>query len=180
MARPAVTSAGRRAAEGFSVEHFVLDWARRKAICPEGQESNEWVPRVDNRGTPSIYIRFAAAACGPCPSRLQCTRSRTKHPRRALAVRPREQHEALVARRALEQTEAYAQEYARRAGVEGTLSQGVRRCGLRRSRYVGLPKTHLGHILTAAALNFVRVAEWLAGTPRARTRTSPFALLMSA
>jgi hypothetical protein len=64
--------------------------------------------------------------------------------------------------------------------VEASLSQGVRRCGLRRSRYVGLARTYLGHVLTAAALNFVRLAEWLAGTPRARTRRSPFAKLMAA
>jgi hypothetical protein len=50
---------------------------------------------------------------------------------------------------------------------------------LRRSRYVGVARTNLGHVLTAAALNFVRVADWLAETPRAQTRPSPFALLMA-
>jgi transposase len=50
--------------------------------------------------------------------------------------------------------------YAKRAGIEGTISQGVRRSGLRRSRY--LAKTHLGHIFTAAAINLLRVGEWLA------------------
>ncbi len=168
-----------RAADGFSLEHFAVDWARRKVICPEGHESTEWVPRVDNRGTPSIFIRFSPSDCGPCPSRVRCTRSQAKYPRRALAVRPQEQHEALQARRAFEGSPAYAHEYARRAGVEGTLSQGVRRCGLRRSRYVGLAKTHLGHVLTAVALNFVRLAAWVAGTPRARTRRSAFVRLMT-
>ena len=168
-----------RVADGFSLERFTLDWARRKAICPEGHESNEWVPRIDASGTPSIFIRFSPKDCGPCPSRERCTRSQLKHPRRALAVRPRDRHEALQARRAYEQSEAYAHAYARRAGIEGTLSQGIRRCGLRRSRYVGLPKTHLGHVLTAVALNFARLAEWLAGTPRARTRRSPFVRLMA-
>jgi len=168
-----------RVADGFSLEHFTLDWARRKAVCPEGHESTEWVPRVDRAGTPSIFIRFSPRDCGPCPSRARCTRSQTEHPRRALAVRPRDHHEALQARRAYERSETYAREYARRAGVEGTLSQGIRRCGLRRSRYVGLPKTHLGHVLTAVALNFARLAEWLAGTPRARTRRSAFVRLMA-
>jgi transposase len=50
---------------------------------------------------------------------------------------------------------------------------------MRRSRYIGQAKTHLQHLLTAAAINFVRVSEWLAGTPRAKTRRSPFAALMS-
>jgi transposase len=167
-----------RAADGFSLDDFTVDWARRQAVCPEGHRSIEWQPRLDSRGAPSIFIRFSPSDCGPCPSRARCTRSQAKHPRRAIAVRPRPQHEALRERRALEGSREYAREYARRAGVEGTLSQGVRRCGLRRSRYVGLPRTHLGHVLTAAALNFVRVAEWLAGTPRARTRHSPFARLL--
>jgi hypothetical protein len=34
--------------------------------------------------------------------------------------------------------------------------------------------------LTAAALNFVRLGEWLLGTPRAQTRHSAFARLMTA
>jgi transposase len=40
-------------------------------------------------------------------------------------------------------------------------------------------RTHLGHVLTAAALNFARVAAWLAEVPRARTRRSAFATLMA-
>src|SRR5215211_124928 len=86
---------------------------------------------------------------------------------------------ALQQRRAQEVTREYAHEYARRAGIEGTISQGVRRCGMRHSRYRGLARTHLGHVLTAAALNFVRVAHWLAGTPRSRTRHSAFARVMA-
>lgn len=71
-------------------------------------------------------------------------------------------------------TTAYQQLYAHRAGIEGTLSRGVRRCRLRRTRYVGLPKVHLGHLLTAVALNFVRLGEWFLCVPRAKTRHSLF------
>jgi transposase len=168
-----------RTGEGFGAEHFAVDFRRRKAVCPAGHESVEWVPRLDNRGNDSIYIRFSAADCGPCPSRAKCTKSRAEHPRRSIAVRPEPQYEALQERRELEESEEYAREYARRAGVEGTISQGIRRCGLRRSRYIGLTKTHLGHVLTAAALNFVRVADWLADVPRAHTRPWHFAELMT-
>ncbi len=168
-----------RAGAGFGVEHFVVDFQRRKATCPRGRQSVEWAPRVDNRGNDSIYIRFSSADCAPCPSRPQCTRSEAAAPRRSIAVRPQQQYEALQARRRYEASALYAQAYARRAGIEGTISQAVRRCGLRRSRYVGLAKTHLGHALAAAAINYARVAEWLAGTPRAATRPSPFAVLMT-
>jgi len=64
--------------------------------------------------------------------------------------------------------------------IESAHAQGIRRCGLRQARYVGLAKTHLQHLATAAALNFVRLGEWLTGTPRAKTRCSPFAALKAA
>jgi hypothetical protein len=41
------------------------------------------------------------------------------------------------AARKLERTEEFKKEYAGRAGVEGVHAQGVRRMGLRRSRYIG-------------------------------------------
>jgi IS5 family transposase len=47
--------------------------------------------------------------------------------------------------------------YAHRAGIEGTISQAVRTCEVRRSRYRGLPKTALQLLLTATALNLVRM-----------------------
>ncbi|MBM4259004.1 MAG: hypothetical protein FJ147_24280 [Deltaproteobacteria bacterium] len=62
--------------------------------------------------------------------------------------------------------------------MEGTISQGVRRGRLRRARYVGRTKTHLQHIFTATALNFVRLSEWLARTPLAKTRRSAFVKCM--
>jgi hypothetical protein len=41
----------------------------------------------------------------------------------------------------------------------------------------GVVKTRLLHLLIAAALNFIRVAAWLADTSHARTRQSTFARL---
>ena len=69
------------------------------------------------------------------------------------------------------------EKYKKRAGVEGTMSQGVRVCGMRRSRYIGLAKTHLQHIITAAALNLIRVVEWLHDPTFAQTRISRCARL---
>lgn len=60
--------------------------------------------------------------------------------------------------------------YKTRAGVEGTISQAIQRCGLRRSRYRGLTKTALQHQLTGAAINLARIDAHLTDTPRARTR----------
>ena len=53
----------------------------------------------------------------------------------------RAEHGALKAARGQLATKEGRRRYARRAGVEGTLSQGVRAFGLRRGRYRGLAKT---------------------------------------
>jgi hypothetical protein len=95
-----------------------------------------------------------------------------------LTIRPYEQFQALQQARARQATEEYKKEYAQRAGVEGTISQAVGAFSLRRARYFGFLKTHLQHVLTATALNFVRLGAWLAGTPLAKTRKSAFVRLM--
>ena len=64
-----------------------------------------------------------------------------------------------------------------RAGIEGTLSQGIRGFGLRHCRSIGLSKAHLQHIFTAIAMNVVRSVAWVKEVPQAKTRTSRFAAL---
>jgi len=59
------------------------------------------------------------------------------------------------------------------------LSRGIRRCRLRRTRYIGLARTHLAHVLTAVAINFLRLGEWFTDVPRAQTRRSPYARPMA-
>src|SRR5205085_11552102 len=140
------------------------------AVCPQGHASVGWAETRDPYARAVIVARFDAATCRACPCRARCTRS-ARGPRR-LTVRPRAQHEALRAARAREATPAFQAQYAARAGIEGLLSQGVRAFGLRAARYRGLAKARLQHLLTAAAINFVRLDAWLAGRPRAATRPS--------
>ena len=92
-------------------------------------------------------------------------------------LRPQERHEALQAARGQQETAEWKAEYARRSGIEGTLSEGVRGFGLRRCRYTGLARAHIQHVITAAAMNLSRLAAWLAEDPRETTRTSQFARL---
>ena len=79
-----------------------------------------------------------------------------------------------------EHTEEFKESYAKRAGIEGTISQGVRAFGLRRSRYIGQAKTHLQQILIAVAINLARFVAWINEVPVAGTRTSSFAALATA
>jgi len=164
---------------GFALEHFQIDWERRQATCPEGHVSNSWTPAVDRRTNRVITITFSGRDCRRCPSRERCTRSQKPYPRRTSTIREQEEFAALLAARQRVRTGEYRATYAKRVGCEGTRSRGVRRCRLRRTRYIGQARTHLGHVLTAVGLNFVRLGEWLAGTPRAKARSSPFATRMA-
>lgn len=51
---------------------------------------------------------------------------------------------------------------------------------MRRTRYRGLNKVHLQHLITAVAMNLMRVIDWLAGKERVTTRVSAFARLATA
>ena len=165
----------KRAGLGFEASRFKIDWEKREATCPERRTSSSWTPSVDRQKSPVIRIKFAMADCTRCPSRPCCA---GKGVRRTLTVRLELQYKALQAARAREQTAEYAKEYARRAGVEGTISQAVRGFGARRCRYLGAAKAHLQQVLTATAINFVRIANWLAEVPLAKTRQSAFVKLM--
>ncbi|MFK0106903.1 transposase, partial [Streptomyces sp. NPDC091217] len=92
-------------------------------------------------------------------------------------LRRQPEHEAIQQARADQQDPVWLRRYGHRAGIEGTISQGSRAFGLRRSRYRGWAKTHLQHLLTAAGINLVRLDAWLTDTPLAPTRTSHFAAL---
>ena len=164
-----------RSGEGFTVQDFLLDWDREVATCPAGHQSKSWGPDY-HQGRTAFKVRFSTSDCRPCPLKTQCTRSG----RRLLTLRPREEHETLEAAREREAQPAFSKEYRQRAGIEGTISAGVRVLHLRRSRYIGLAKTHLQHVLTAAAMNLIRLGAWFAGTPLARTRQSAFTKLMMA
>ena len=167
-----------KAGEGFAASCFVLDWEAQVATCPEGQRSASWTPGHDQEGRPSVAIRFAASSCGACAVRAQCLG--TARAARSLLVHERAHYEALAAARQRQRTEAFKERYAERAGIEGTISQGVRVSDLRRSRYIGLAKTRLMQFLVATALNLVRVAAWLAEVPQAQTRRSAFLALAPA
>ena len=98
---------------------------------------------------------------------------------RNLLLHEREKYEALQRARARHRSKAGKKLYQRRAGIEGTISQGVRAYGVRRSRYRGMAKTHLQQVATAAAINIVRVHAWLNGEEQEQTRISRFAALMA-
>jgi transposase len=144
---------------GYDLHSFVIDWEAQQAICPQGHRSVKWTPGPSQSGLPVIRIRFHKATCLACPMRSACTSS--KEAARQITVKPQAQHEAIEAARRRQETAAYKVLYALRAGVESTISQGARRFDLRRSRYIGLARTHLQQTINATAMNLVRLAAWL-------------------
>ena len=161
----------RRAGQGYDLQAFVIDWDAQQARCPQGHTSVHWRPGRDVSGDPVIRIRFDGATCRACPARPACTTA--KGAPRQLTVRPQAHHEAIQAARQRQETAAFKAQYALRAGVESSLSQGTRRFDLRRSRYIGLARTHLQQLRTAAAMNLVRVIAWRWGEPLGERRRPP-------
>lgn len=162
-----------QAETGYDLTHFSINWNAETVTCPQGQTSSSWTP-VQDAGKSLIKIKFSQSDCKKCPSQSLCTGTT----RRTLTLHPREQMQALFAARSRESTDAFKEAYRHRAGIEGTHSQGVRTMGLRRSRYIGLRKTHLGHVAAAAAVNIIQLMSWLRGERPEQTRVSPFKQLM--
>ena len=167
-----------RTGTGFEACQFAIDWQQEYATCPAGKISSSWSPVKDRRGHPGIKIKFAVQHCRPCPQRQHCTRTQSTSPRRVLTVRPEPEYQALQVARQRQATPEFKTAYNKRAGIEGTLSQGIRAFGLRQARYRGQAKVHLQHVLTASAFNLCRMHAWLTEQPRAHTRQAAFVRLL--
>lgn len=163
---------------GYDTARFAIDWRSRAATCPEGKKSVYWHEYQTNEhySRQMVKIKFKAEDCRHCPNRTKCVKTQTNTARQ-LSLPSRPLYEALAATRRMLLTENGRREYRHRAGIEGTLSQAVRRGGFRQSRYRGLQKTHLQEIAVAAGINLLRTINFLSDQPLAQTRTSRFARL---
>ena len=157
-------------ANGIDSSQFEVDWQYEQIRCPAGQTSSSWQKTTDKYGKEFILVAFRPSDCQSCSSKAECTKG--KH--RKIHLLPKPDYEALQTARRRQQTADFKQQYKLRAGVEGTISQGVRSFELRHSRYLGRAKTHLQHLATAVAINFARLADWFTGYTPAKTRVSAF------
>ena len=113
------TSAQARAGHGYARADFAVDYDARTVTCPQGKTTASWTPCTQH-GKDAIVATFSAGDCGPCPARGQCTTGT----RRQLSLLPRNLAEAQAAARTAEKTTRFQADYARRAGVEGTMQPG--------------------------------------------------------
>ncbi len=161
-----------RIPDGLTSDRFALDWAAQVAVCPQGQRSRSWRLGTDKHGQPEVDITFATRTCQTCPLHARCTQNQDGR-RLKLSI----YHEAIVAARRTQRTPAFKQEYARRAGIEGTVALTAGAYGGRRTRYIGPAKTTLQAILTAMAINLRRAALWLMTERPVTTRPPSLACL---
>jgi transposase len=171
----ATSSRPARAGQGYDLPHFAIDWDGERVTCPQGKTSVSWRRETVGGGETRICAQFGRSDCGPCAARALCAPATAA--RRAVHFHLREEYEALNAARARMSDPVWRERHHRRAGVEGTLSQGVRAFGMRRSRYIGLAKTALQQVCIAVGMNVSRAVHWLDGLPRAKTRVTRFAAL---
>ncbi|MFI7231668.1 transposase [Nonomuraea angiospora] len=88
---------------------------------------------------------------------------------------PRAIQETLDTTRAEQTTAAWHDQYALRCGIEATVHQAATVTGLRRARYRGIKKVHLQHVISAIAVNLIRLNAWWNGHSVDRKRTSHLA-----
>jgi transposase len=120
---------------GYDRDAFRIDWDSQRATCPQGKPSCSWTRR-EHAGGDGAAIRFHAKDCQPCPARAHCTKSALGG--RQIVIGSRTLYEIQLQNRADRNDPDWKRRYNRRAGIEGTISQGVRGFELRHCRYAGL------------------------------------------
>ena len=160
---------------GFNKSMFLVDWKARVVTCPAAREAYRDC-RTPIRPTARFFKHVSrgtiALHVAPVFNAHDQSRSRASS-----ACKLGNTMRALQSMRVRQVTAEFRLAYAARAGIESTHAQAVKRSGLRRTRCRGLSKTHLQHVIPAAAINLLRIAAWTAGTPLAKTRRSHFAAL---
>jgi hypothetical protein len=141
---------------GFRQTDFQIDEVARQARCPAGHLSTYWhEDEAPPGGDRPVKIRFDRLVCRACPFFGRCT---TSEQGRSLELHPF--RVAIAQQRLLQETEAFRDKMHVRAGVEGTISELVRVCGLRYARYRGLVNLRLQCCYSAVVINLRRLIRW--------------------
>ncbi len=150
----------------LSKADFQVDPAgERRTRCPAGFEATSEERRVD--GT-RIHAVFDASLCEKCDQRDRCP---TKSRRDGTRVFDTTLHAAVLdQRRRYERTDAFAERYAERAGIEATNSELKRAHGLGKLRVRGQARVRLAVYLKALACNVKRMLKHLVEQARRAAR----------
>jgi DDE family transposase len=108
----------------FTLPQFTVNWEHHQVTCPQGKVNSSWTPYQDPWGKQVIRVKFAYRDCIRCLERTRCTKSKTAA--RSLTLRHQPEQEAIEQGRRTQRSAEWKQRYKKRAGIEGTISQGVR------------------------------------------------------
>ncbi|HEY1348838.1 MAG TPA: transposase [Ktedonobacteraceae bacterium] len=170
------TSWASKDAGRFDHRQFPIDWQTHETTGPAGHLSRDGGHLPDRHGQPSLRVRFPLRLCRSCPLHARCTPVAAN----VVILRPDEASDhALDQARIRQETPAFRKLYAARAGIEGTVAQAVRTCGIRQARDIGSQQLRLQACCTATALNVLRAVHWLTGEKPASTPISRFAKLVA-
>jgi len=154
----------------FPATVFEFDFKNCVATCPGKCKSCCWY-KTKTR----LRIKFSPQHCSVCRLRAKCTTSKEA---RTLTLSL--DFEQLCQDRERCADPAFANLYRQRAGIEATISELVRCCGLRRSRYRGSPKRRLHALLATTALNTRRLLRCLEDAERTLAQSNGTFLLIFA
>jgi transposase len=149
---PALADTSRKP-EGYKQRDFAIDFEACEATCPQGRKSEAWRPYRERGGGIRVEV-FFKSQCHDCPARDLCAPGKKG---RKLSISPYYQY--LYQRRAEQDGEAFKERIKRRAGIEGTISELVRKHGARRARYRGKAKVRLQMLFTGTATNLKRLGR---------------------
>ncbi len=138
----------------FKLDRFEIDVRSKKAKCPMGKESEKYGIRKNG----NITIYFSKDDCLKCPHYNDCVGYGELKKRR---IHVNKYYDYIRKRRIEQETGSFKKEMSVRAQVEGTISEMVRKSGLRLAKYRGEDGHQLQFYLTGAALNVKRLLRVL-------------------
>ncbi len=134
----------------FKQEKFEINLETKIAVCPGNKKSKRFSHGKDRHGRPELILYFGEQ-CQTCPLKNKCTENK-----RGRTLKIPYHFNLIRERRVLQKTKEFKKEMYNRNAIEGTISELVRKHGIRTARYVGIIKTNLQLIFSALALNVKR------------------------
>lgn len=151
----------------LEVEKFSISVEETQAVCPRGEKAKSMRESVrTDRGKKVVMIVWGEESCRGC----EMAPEGVKRAGRGRILKLSGNYTTLSARREEQKEEEFRKKYARRAGIEASLSEMTRGSGGRKSRYRGRDKTRLQYLAVATGMNLKRAIRWERGERPARKR----------
>ena len=148
---PAAAKSPKLPRNQFTIEDFAYDDQKDIFICPAGETLR--YAGTESSGRCRRRYRAPKSSCKQCPLKVRCTISKRKQ------INVSADHASLVRLRADRQTASFKALYRTRAPViEGVFAEAKQWHGLGRAWRRGLAKMRVQCLLTAAVINFKRLA----------------------